>query len=196
MNEKIQHILNQINELEAEMQAELNQQKEKLLYQIQGKRIEFEKAIRAKHRQMKTGLIRWFLTVRPLNYLTAPVIYGMAVPMLIFDVCIMFYQLTCFPIYRIPQVKRSDYFSYDHRHLAYLNMIEKFHCLYCSYANGLMAFASEVVGRTEQYFCPIKHAHRLHATHRRAQYFLEYGDAEELHRKFEELRNALIKENQ
>lgn len=161
MNDRMRHLLEQINVLEEEMQAELSRQQEKLVYQIKGKKIEFERAVRERHRQLKVGLLRWMLRVRPLNLLTAPIIYGMAVPLLVFDFLIMLYQLTCFPIYRIPKVNRGDYFSYDHRHLAYLNIIEKFNCLYCSYANGQMAYSSEVVAHTEQYFCLIKHAQKL-----------------------------------
>lgn len=194
MNEKIRHILDQINALEDEIQFELNQQRSRLFYQIHGKRVEFERAIREKHHSLKVGIFHWFMTVRPQNYLTAPIIYGMVVPMVVFDFCMMFYQLTCFPIYGIARVKRSDYISFDHRHLAYLNFIEKFDCLYCGYGNGLMAYATEILARTEQYFCPIKHAQKLLGKHARYQYFLDYGDAEDLHIKLEEIRISLINE--
>ena len=36
---------------------------------------------------------------------------------------------------------------------------------------------TEIAARTEQYFCPIKHAHRLAQTHSRYGKFLPYGDA-------------------
>ena len=194
MNEKIRHILDQINALEEEIQSELNEQRSRFFYQIHGKRIEFERSIREKHHSLKVGIFHWFMTVRPQNYLTAPIIYGMVVPMVIFDLCMMFYQLTCFPIYGISRVKRSDYISFDRRHLVYLNFIEKFDCLYCSYGNGLMAYATEIFARTEQYFCPIKHAKKLLGKHARYQYFLDYGDAEDLHKKLEEIRISLINE--
>jgi hypothetical protein len=195
MNEKIRHILEQIKLLEEEIQTELNKQGSRWFYHIVGKRIEFERSIREKHRKLKLGIFHWFLTVRPLNYLTAPIIYGMVVPMFLFDIGIMFYQLTCFPIYGIARVRRSDYIVFDHRHLAYLNIIEKFDCLYCSYGNGLMAFATEIFARTEQYFCPIKHAQKILGTHARYQYFLDYGDANDLHKMLEEIRVKLINEN-
>lgn len=195
MNERIRRILDQINALEEDIQSELNEQRKHWFYQIQGKRIEFERSIKEKHRSLKQGVFHWFLTVRPQNYLTAPIIYGMIVPMLVLDFCLMVYQLTCFPVYRIARVRRSDYISFDHRHLAYLNIIEKFDCLYCSYGNGLMAYASEIFARTEQYFCPIKHAQKLLGKHARYQYFLDYGDAEDLHKKLEEIRIVLIREN-
>lgn len=195
MNERIRQILDQIKALEDEMQSELNEQSKRWFYQIQGKRIEFERSIKETHRSIKLGIFHWFLTVRPQNYLTAPIIYGMIVPMLLFDLCMMFYQATCFPIYGISRVRRSDYIVFDRRHLAYLNFIEKFDCLYCSYGNGLMAYTTEIFARTEQYFCPIKHAQKILGKHARYKYFLDYGDATDLHKKFEEIRVALINEN-
>jgi len=46
------------------------------------------------------------------------------------------YQSVCFPIYGVARVKRSDYLAFDRGQLAYLNAIEKFNCVYCSYGNG------------------------------------------------------------
>ena len=71
------------------------------------------------------------------------------------------FQLVCFPIYGIPTVRRKDYLVFDRGRLAYLNTIEKVGCIYCSYVNGLLAMITEIAARTEQYFCPIKHARRL-----------------------------------
>lgn len=195
MNDRMRQILEQINALEVEIEAEMKMQREQWLYQLHGKRVEFEHSIKEAHRKLKMGIFRWFLTVHPLDYLTAPIIYGMVVPIVLFDLCIMFYQYSCFPLYGIARVKRSDYFAFDHQHLAYLNVIEKFDCLYCSYANGLMAFATEIIARTEQYFCPIKHAHKVFGTHARNRFFLEYGDASDLHTRLEKIRNELIRES-
>lgn len=195
MNERMSHLLNQLNELEIEIQSEVNKQKELWFYQLHGKRVKFESSIIEAHRTLKLNIFRWFLTVHPLDYLTAPIIYSMSVPMIAFDLCVSFYQLTCFPIYGIARVRRADYFAFDHRHLAYLNVIEKFNCLYCSYGNGLLAYATEIVARTEQYFCPIKHAQKTFGKHSRYQYFLEYGDASELQQKFRRIRAELLAEN-
>ena len=196
MNEKIRHILEQINALEEDIQSVLNEQKGKFFYQINGRRVEFEHSIINAHRRMKVGLFRWFWTVRPQNYLTAPIIYSMIVPLALLDLCISVYQASCFPIYGISRVTRANYFSFDHRHLAYLNIVQKFHCLYCSYANGLMAYGSEIVARTEQYFCPIKHAQKIKGSHARYQNFLDYGDAEDLHKMLNEIRISLIREQE
>lgn len=194
MNNRIHLILDQIATLENELSTIVEQQEGKLRYQIDGKRVTFEHALKETHLKVRVGVFRWFMTVRPQNYLTAPVIYGMAVPLLLFDLCISIYQLICFPIYRVARVKRADYIVIDHQHLAYLNAIEKVHCMYCSYAVGLLAYASEITARTEQYFCPIKHSRKVLGAHARYQSFLAYGDADNLHQKVEVLRCALANE--
>ena len=67
-------------------------------------------------------------------------------------------------------------------HLAYLNALEKLNCAYCSYANGVIAFTREVAGRTERYWCPIKHARRVLGAHPHYSEFVDYGDAEAFRR--------------
>ncbi len=194
MNNRIQQILLQIAALEDELGEVLKERGGRLRYTIEGRGVVFEQAMREAHQRVRQGVFRWFLTVRPQNYLTMPVIYGMALPMFALDVCVNLYQWICFPVYGIARVKRSSYFVMDHQHLAYLNIIEKAHCLYCSYAVGLLAFASEVTARTEQYFCPIKHANRVLGPHSRYDKFLEYGEAEDFHTRLEAYRVELAKE--
>ena len=196
MNNRIRQILDQINALENELHAAIEQQEGRLRYQIEGKRVTFERAINEAHLKVKMGVFRWFLTVRPQNFLTAPIIYGMIVPLALFDLCISFYQLTCFPIYRIARVSRANYIVMDHQHLAYLNIIEKVDCMYCSYAVGLLGYASEITARTEQYFCPIKHARKILNEHSRYKNFLNYGEADNLHGKVEEFRADLAREDE
>lgn len=194
MGNRIRQILEQIAELEKELQAAVTQQETALRYRLEGRRVMFERAIGAAHRKVKVGAFRWFATVRPQNYLTAPVIYGMIVPLLLLDFFVSFYQLVCFPVYRIARVKRADYIVMDHRYLAYLNIFEKAHCMYCSYAVGLLAYATEITARTEQYFCPIKHARKVRGMHARYKRFIPYGEAEMLHEKIEALRGELAGE--
>ena len=66
-------------------------------------------------------------------------------------------------------------------------------CEYCAYANGLFAYAGEIAARTEQYFCPIKHAHKVLGTHARYNRFLGYGEADAYEAKLEEFRVGLGK---
>lgn len=194
MNERLQHILEQINTLEEELRTALHEQETRLLYQIKGKRVEFEDSIKEAHRKLKVGVFRWLITSRPQYLLTAPIIYSMIVPLALLDLFATIYQATCFPIYRIAKVKRSNYIVIDHQHLAYLNAIEKLHCIYCSYANGLLAYIREIAARTEQFFCPIKHARNILDTHAHYNQYLDYGEAEHFQERLAELRALLEKE--
>ena len=83
-----------------------------------------------------------------------------------------------------------EYLVFDRHHLGYLNFIEKFHCTYCEYGNGLMSSMAEILARTAQYFCPIEHARKILGTHSRQSRFLAYGDAEDYEARLEEFRVA------
>ena len=71
------------------------------------------------------------------------------------------------------------------------SIIEKFNCVYCGYANGLIEYVREIAARTEQYWCPVKHAQRKAHDHRLSERFVDYGDAEAYSRRLEGLRNEL-----
>lgn len=193
MNDSIAKILAQMATLEDELRTAVNEQESKMFFVIKGKRVEFESTVKAAHRKLKKNFFRWLVTNRPQNLITGPIIYSMILPMVLFDLCVSFYQITCFPIYGITKVKRSDYIVFDRHQLGYLNFIEKFHCTYCEYGNGLMGYMSEILARTEEYFCPIKHAHKILGTHKRHNRFLAYGDAADYEAKLEEYRVGLGK---
>jgi hypothetical protein len=178
---------------EKELEKALQEHKVHLNFSIKGKGIQFEHSVKAAHKQVKIGLVKW-LGNRPINLLTAPIIYCMVFPMLLLDVCICLYQGICFPIYKIPKVKRDNYIIFDRHHLSYLNIVEKSHCVYCTYGNGLLAYATEIIARTEQYFCPIKHARKMMGRHARYANFVEYGDAEDYQTKLEKFRTDLATE--
>jgi hypothetical protein len=193
MTDRIQQLLDQITVLEDDLRIALRDQPSSIFFQIKGKRVEFEKSVVETHLKLKTNFFRWLVTDRPQNLLTGPIIYSMIIPLLITDFFISFYQITCFPIYGIKKVRRADYIIFDRQHLNYLNFIEKFHCTYCAYGTGMIAYISEIVARTEQYFCPIKHARKIIGTHSRYQQFLDYGAAENYDAKLEQYRQALAK---
>ena len=193
MNENIAQILAKMAALEDELRTAVNEQESNMFFIIKGKRVEFESSVKAAHRKLKNNFFRWLVTNRPQNLITGPIIYGMIFPMMLFDLCVSFYQFACFPIYGITKVKRSDYIIFDRHQLGYLNFIEKFHCTYCEYGNGLMGYMGEILARTEEYFCPIKHAHKILGTHGRYNRFLAYGDAANYEAKLEEYRVALGK---
>ncbi len=58
------------------------------------------------------------------------------------DLFISVYQAVCFPVYGIPKVRRKDYIAIDRNQLRYLNALEGFNCLYCSYGNGILAYVA------------------------------------------------------
>ena len=193
MDDRIRALLAQMTALEDELRTALHQQETRVLFRIHGKHIEFERSVKQAHRRLRTGILRWLLANRPQDLLTAPLIYGLAVPFAFLDLCITLYQALCFPVYGIAKTDRSAYIVLDRKHLGYLNVFERFHCAYCSYANGLLAYACEIAARTEQYFCPIKHAHKILGTHARYNRFLDYGEAEAYEAKLEAFRVALGK---
>jgi hypothetical protein len=188
MNGKIGDILERMKALESELEQELATRREQFRYTLENRKVHFERDILAQQKKFRAGLLRYIFTARPLHALTAPVIYAVAIPLVLLDLMVTLYQTVCFPIYGVPRVKRSDYLVFDRHHLAYLNLLEKVNCFYCSYANGLIPYFAEVVGRTEQYWCPIKHASRMHAGHSRYRLFSEYGDAEGFRRDLEKIR--------
>ncbi len=193
MNERISRILAQMAALDDELREAVHEQESRMFFQIKGKRVEFERTVREAHAKLKTGMFRWLLTNRPQNLITGPIIYAMIVPLLVLDLFVSFYQWSCFPIYGIAKVRRSDYIVFDRHNLGYLNAIERFHCTYCEYANGLIGYLREITARTEQYFCPIKHARKILGTHGRYNRFLDYGEAQDYQAKLEEFRVALGK---
>ncbi len=191
MNPKIAELLDRIGQMESEIEQVMKTRRAELQADFEEKRIQFEQEILAQHRRFKTGLLKYFIEANWLSVLTAPIIYAVIVPMLLLDIAITVYQHICFRAYGIPRVVRRDYFVYDRTHLAYLNLIEKINCAYCSYGNGLMAYAREIVARTEQYWCPIKHARKVMMAHPYYNGFVDYGDAESYQRELENLRAKL-----
>jgi hypothetical protein len=59
----------------------------------------------------------------------------------------------------------------------------------------MIAYIGEIIARTEQYFCPIKHARKILGTHARYTRFLDYGDAKDYEARLEEYRRALSKDS-
>jgi len=117
------------------------------------------------------GLIALIKRSRPINLVTGPIIYSMIFPLLILDAFVSFYQWSCFPIYGIPKLSRKDFIIFDRQELKYLDWISKFHCTYCAYGVGIVAFVGAVIGATEPYFCPIIHkSKKRYAAQKNDQY--------------------------
>jgi|GEM_PF-96779 hypothetical protein len=195
MNPRINELLERIRQLEDEIEKEIERRRKELHIDFENKRVRFEHEVLEQQRRFKMGLRKYIKRAKLRNILSAPVIYSVFFPMLLMDLFVTLYQYICFPIYGIPRVRRRDYFVFDRAHLGYLNIIEKINCAYCSYGNGLMSYAKEVVGRTEQYWCPIKHARRVLHSHPYYDGFVDYGDAEAYRRELKTLRAELAKLN-
>jgi len=195
MSDRIRDLLAEITRLEDELEQALQERQEHVLFRIEGTRVRFEKRIHDAHRRLKTGLVRWLLSSSLRSVLSAPFIYSLGLPLAVLDCWLWMYQATCFPLYRVPKVRRASYIVIDRHQLAYLNSIEKLNCAYCGYANGLIAYAREIAARTEQYWCPIKHARRVLGAHRREADFLEFGDSDDYPARLQAFRRSLRDES-
>lgn len=184
MPNTIEELLARIRALQDEVEDEYRKARD----DFDLKRAQLAEEFLRQQRRYKVGLLGFLGRTRPLVALTAPLIYAGWIPFLLMDLFVTLYQAVCFPVYRIPRVRRADYLVFDRAELPYLNAIEKFNCFYCSYGNGIAAYTREVAARTEQYWCPIKHARRIQAAHGRYPGFFEYGDAEAFRRGLERLR--------
>lgn len=193
MNANLRDILTRIAQLEDELEAELQHRRHALQADFENRRVHFEEAVLVQQRRFKTGLLHYILGAKLRHVLSLPFIFALLAPMLLLDVAITAYQWICFPLYRIQRVRRSDCWVYDRTHLAYLNLLEKLNCAYCSYGNGLAAYFTEIASRTEQYWCPIKHSRRIRHAHARYRHFVDYGDAENYKKELQELRRQLQK---
>jgi hypothetical protein len=192
MNKNVDDLLARIQALQEQLEEEYSRTRDEWVQ----KRVALAEEFLRQQRRYKIGLFRFLLRTRLLVALTAPVIYAGWIPFLLMDLFVTLYQSICFPIYRIPKVRRADYLVFDREDLPYLNLIEKFNCFYCSYGNGVAAYTREVAARTEQYWCPIKHARRVKAAHERYPDFFDYGDAEAYRQGLERLRKQYRSERE
>jgi hypothetical protein len=187
-------VLDRIRELETDLEREVAAAQQRWHYSIEAGKVRFEEAMHRRHLALKMSVAQFLRESSIPFLLTAPVIYSLIVPFALLDLWVSLYQRICFPIYGIDRVRRSDYISMDRKKLAYLNAIEKANCDYCSYANGVLGYVREVAARTEQYWCPIKHARRIRGPHAHYRLFVDYGDAESYKHELPVLRESLHKD--
>jgi hypothetical protein len=193
VSSRLSEILEEIRELEESVQAEMKQREEDLKYRVSKGRVTFEKEIAELHRKLSVPLYSYIIGAPLLTILSAPVIYAMVIPALFMDLTLWLYQMICFPVYGIPKVRRSDHIVLDRHYLRYLNFLERLNCDYCSYFNGLASYATEIAARTEQYWCPIKHASGKALRHSRYHLFFDYGDDKAYRTRLEEIRRKFDK---
>lgn len=191
MASALEDIRKHLAELQERLDEDLDQARQRLNYRLDHGRAVFDAEVLARQRALRVRLGDFLRQTRPLVVLTAPVIYALILPFALLDAFVSLYQVICFPVYRIEKVRRGDHIVLDRHLLAYLNLLQKLNCLYCGYCNGVISYVREVAARTEQYWCPIKHAHRATGLHERHADFADYGDAEDWLARLPELRAAL-----
>lgn len=194
MSDRLDDLISQMKDLQDAVEVELAKKRKTLKYEAHRRKVVFEADVLKQHKALKIGLGTFLKKTRFLTVLTAPVIYSVIVPLVLLDIVSSIYQTVCFPAYGIGKVRRQDYIFMDRGSLAYLNGLQKLNCAYCGYGNGVLAYVSEIAARTEQFWCPIKHAGRVAGAHGRYAAFVDFGDAEGFAKGQEDLRKRLREE--
>ena len=194
MSDKIKEMIEEIEALKLKLGEEIAQHEKDLTYEIQNGYVQFEKEVLDKQKENMKNLLAWFRDIPLLHLLVSPLVYAMLIPAILFDIILFVYQHVIFRIFKFKFIKRSEYIRFDRQYLGYLNSIEKFNCMYCSYFNGLMQYAAAIAGRTELYFCPIKHAKKVAYEHKYYSEFFRYGEEDKYQKKLETLRKRFQKE--
>lgn len=185
---RIDEIIDEIEGLQSELVQELKAKEQEFFYQIHNRRVEFEQEVIEEGRKKIISSLQYLSQLPVLTIVTMPFIWMMIIPALLMDIMVTTYQWICFPIYKIPKVKRSDYVVIDRYNLFYLDKIERINCLYCEYFNGVIGYVREIAARTEQLWCPIKHSRPLQDTHSRYNRFFDFGDYLQYRKELEKRR--------
>jgi hypothetical protein len=191
METNLQTLLEEIGDLERSVIEQIKRKEEDLLYRVKNRTVTFQKETLEKHKKLRKSVYRFLIEASIMSYVVAPVIYSMIIPATIMDIFASLYQMICFPVYGIPKVKRTEYIALDRRKLKYLNWIERINCDFCSYFNGIISYVREIASRTEQYFCPIRHALHVRGLNARHAKFLPYGEADDFRARFAQLRKEV-----
>jgi len=193
MSQPLSEILDRMTQLQEQLDDAIKERAEQFRYELKNRRVVFEQEVLDAHRAFRTHLAHYIWNARFLSIATAPIIYAIVIPLAFLDLSMSIYQAICFPAYGIPKVRRGDYIIFDRHKLAYLNTLEKFNCVYCSYGNGMIAYVQEIASRTEAYWCPIKHAQKTKTFMPRYARFSDYGSAETYREDFDRNREAARK---
>jgi hypothetical protein len=141
-----------------------------------------------RHPALKNQTVPSIIKYKALQIITAPFIYLCFIPTIALDLIVTLFQKVCFPLYGIPSVTRADHVIIDRHKLKYLNLSKKINCVYCGYFTGVISYSQEIAGRTEQYWCPIKHAKKLKNSHSQYEKFIAHGDAKAYQENFVKIR--------
>ena len=191
MSERIKEMMVEIEDLKQKLKEEIEQQEKKIDYEIKNGYIRFEDEVLSKQKENMKHLLAWFGETPFIQLLSAPIVYGMVLPALLLDLMLFVYTYVVGRVFKITFVQRKDYIVFDRQYLGYLNIVEKLNCLYCAYFNGLMQYSAAIAGRTELYFCPIKHAKKIAYDHNYYDAFFTYGDGDDYPERLKKLREEV-----
>ncbi|HFQ62446.1 MAG TPA: hypothetical protein ENK39_09155 [Epsilonproteobacteria bacterium] len=193
MNDTIKNMIADIEEMKSKLGEEIEKQEAQVSYKIKNGYVEFEKEMLSKQKENMKSLWEWFAETPFLHLLSSPVVYMMVFPAMLLDIMLFIYRKVVSSVFKFDFPKRNEYVVFDRQYLGYLNIMEKINCMYCSYFNGLMAYASAIASRTELYFCPIKHAKKVAYKHEYYDAFLGYGEEDKYQDKLKKLREDTLK---
>jgi len=185
---KIKQMIDDIEAMKAKLVEEIQHQEDQFVYEIKNGSVKFENDILEKQRKNMKSLWQWFREIPLSHLLSSPLIYAMIIPAFFLDVMLFLYVKVVGKVFKFDFPKRNMYIVFDRQYLGYLNIMEKLNCMYCSYFNGLMAYASAIASRTEYYFCPIKHAKKIAYDHKYYNRYFSYGDEDRYQEKLKKLR--------
>lgn len=186
MSDKVAELRGRLRRLEQELDAAIDEEQRRT--EDSRPKGEISGLQRAEQRGQRIGILSYLWSMNPSSLVAVPATYAVILAIALLDLLATLHQWATFPIFGIRRVRRADYIAIDRHKLSYLNAIEKLNCLYCGYSNGVIAYAREIASRTEQYWCPIKHAKLIRSPHRRYPEFLEYGDAKGYREKLADYR--------
>lgn len=122
-----------------------------------------------------------------------PVIYPAVIFVILLDVWIEIYHRVAFPCYGVAFIRRRDYIKIYRHRLRYLNPMQKFNCVYCGYANGVIQYMARIIAETESYWCGIQHRNRdgfIEPAHHID--FLKFGDKERFKEDFDSRKTKML----
>ena len=188
LENKIDEIKEKIKILEDELLDEFKKKEEEFFYKIENEKIKFEQRVIKEGKSQLISSLKYLSSFPITVILTIPFIWMMIIPIFVTDILVTIYQIVCFPIYKIPKVRRKDYVIMDRHNLFYLDKVERINCWYCEYFNGVVAYVREIAGRTEQFWCPIKHSKSIKGKHSRYDNFFDFGDYKKYREEVENRR--------
>jgi len=194
MNTDISRLLDEMGGIQEHLERHFDSARETFRYSVENGRVLISREVQELQRRYRVSSLRYLLHANLSSLLTAPIIYSMLLPVLIVALGFSLFQYTCLRVYGVPVVVRHRYMGNGRHKLAYLNVIEKVNCSYCGYANGVMAYAREIISRTGQHWCLIRNVRHVPDAHKRYPQFFPCCDAASWLEKLQNKRRELVDE--